>query len=82
VSTPRRSPSGPVAEQQAILAQLPRDEAGKLTPEAKKQVRAVAREVRAEDQEGKKQKRAERERKLGEKILALPQTKIRRHPHR
>jgi N6-adenosine-specific RNA methylase IME4 len=65
----------PVAEQQAILAQLPRDDAGKLTPEAKKEIRKVAREVRAEDQAVKKQKRDERERKLGAKIMALPQIK-------
>jgi N6-adenosine-specific RNA methylase IME4 len=75
VSTAAKIAERPAEEQQAILAQLPRDEAGKLTPEAKKQVRAVAREVRAEDQEVKKQKRAKRERKLGAKILALPDVK-------
>ncbi|MBR0871168.1 hypothetical protein JQ633_12420 [Bradyrhizobium tropiciagri] len=65
----------PAEEQKAILEALPRDAQGKLTPEAKKQVRAVAKEVRADDQAVKKQKRADKEAKLGAKILALPEVK-------
>ncbi|WP_407146285.1 MT-A70 family methyltransferase [Bradyrhizobium sp. ORS 86] len=65
----------PPEEQKAILDALPRDETGKLTPEAKKQVRAIAKEVRAEDQAEKKRKRDEREAKLGAKIRALPEVK-------
>jgi N6-adenosine-specific RNA methylase IME4 len=65
----------PVEDQKAILEKLPRDEQGKLTPEAKKEVRKVAKEVRAEDQAAKKQKRAAKERELGARILALPEVK-------
>lgn len=65
----------PAAEQKAILDALPRDDAGKLTPEAKKEVRRIAREVRAEDQVEKKKKRDEKEQKLGAKIRALPDIK-------
>jgi N6-adenosine-specific RNA methylase IME4 len=65
----------PVGEQAALLAKLPRDEAGKLTLEAKKEIRKVAKEVRVEDQAEKKKKRDEREAKLGAKIRALPDVK-------
>lgn len=65
----------PQEEQKAILDALPRDDAGKLTPEAKKEVRRIAKEVRAEDQVEKKRKRDEKEQKLGAKIRALPETK-------
>jgi N6-adenosine-specific RNA methylase IME4 len=65
----------PAEEQKAILNALPRDDAGKLTPEAKKEVRRIAREVRAEDQAEKKKKRDEKEAKLGAKIRALPDVK-------
>jgi N6-adenosine-specific RNA methylase IME4 len=65
----------PVDEQDAMLKALPRDADGKLTPEAKKEIRKVAKEVRAEDQEAKKKKRTEREAKLGAKIAALPDKK-------
>ena len=65
----------PQEEQKAILDALPRDDAGKLTPEAKKEVRRIAKEVRAEDQVEKKRKRDEKEQKLGAKIRALPDIK-------
>ena len=65
----------PAEDQKAILDALPRDASGKLTPEAKKEVRRVAKEVRAEDQALKKEKRAAKERALGERILALPEVK-------
>lgn len=65
----------PVEEQKAILDALPRDETGKLTPEAKKEVRKIAKEVRAEDQAEKKKKRADKEAALGAKIRALPDVK-------
>jgi N6-adenosine-specific RNA methylase IME4 len=70
VSTAAEIAERPVAEQQAILAALPRDEKGQLTPEAKKEVRKVAKEVRAEDQAAKKEKRAAKEQKLGTAIAA------------
>lgn len=60
----------PQDEQKAILDALPRDDAGKLTPEAKKEVRRIAKEVRAEDQAEKKKKREEKEQKLGTAIAA------------
>jgi len=62
----------PATEQKPILDALPRDAAGKLTPEAKKEVRKVAKEVRSEDQTEKKRKRDEKEKQLGAKIRALP----------
>lgn len=65
----------PIEQQKAILEALPRDTEGKLTPEAKKEIRKVAKEVRAEDQVEKKKKRAEREAKLGARIAALPDKK-------
>jgi N6-adenosine-specific RNA methylase IME4 len=65
----------PADEQRAILATLPRDAAGKLTPEAKKALGPVIKEIRAEKQIEKKQKRKTREKVLGGIILALPQTK-------
>ena len=65
----------PVEEQRALLEKLPRDEKGKLTPEAKQQIRKVAKEVRAEDQAEKKKKRDDKEAKLGAKIRALPDVK-------
>ncbi|WP_257164653.1 MT-A70 family methyltransferase [Bradyrhizobium sp. SRS-191] len=65
----------PKAEQAAILAELPRDEQGKLTPEAKKKVRAIAKEVRSEDQAAKREKRKAKEAELGAQISALPEVK-------
>lgn len=75
VSTAAEIAERPADEQKAILDALPRDEAGKLTAEAKKEIRKVAKEVRVEDQAEKKKKREEREAKLGAKIAALPQKK-------
>lgn len=61
----------PAEEQKAILDALPRDETGKLTPEAKKEIRKAAKEVRGEDQAAKKAKRDEKEKKLGDKQRQL-----------
>lgn len=65
----------PTEEQRAILDALPRDERGRLTPEAKREVRKAAKEVRAEDQVEKKKKRDEKEARLGARIRALPEVK-------
>lgn len=65
----------PAEDQRALLEKLPRDEDGKLTPDAKKEIRKVAKEVRVEDQVEKKKKRDEKEQKLGAKIRALPDVK-------
>lgn len=75
VSVAAEIAAAPVEDQKAILDALPRDDAGKLTPEAKKEVRKIAKEVRAEDQAVKKAKRAEKEHQLGARILALPEVK-------
>jgi N6-adenosine-specific RNA methylase IME4 len=47
-----------------------------LTPEAKKEIRKVAKELRAEDTVEKKRKRAEKEAKLGARMRALPDAKF------
>ena len=65
----------PTAEQKAILEALPRDERGKLTPAAKKALAPVIKEIRAEKQIEKKEKRDTREAALGRKILAMPEKK-------
>jgi N6-adenosine-specific RNA methylase IME4 len=75
VSTAAEIADRPIAEQKAILDALPRDEAGKLTPDAKKEVRRIAKEVRAEDQVEKKKKRDAKEAQLGARIRALPEIK-------
>jgi N6-adenosine-specific RNA methylase IME4 len=62
----------PVECQIDIMAALPRDEAGKLTPEAKKALAPIIKEVRAERVATKKETRAALEAALGEKRLALP----------
>lgn len=60
------------AQQTELLASLPRDASGALTPEAKKAVRKVARELRDQQNAEKKKRRSEREQDLGAKIAALP----------
>jgi len=65
----------PPEEQKAILDALPRDATGKLTPDAKKEIRKAAKEVRVEDQAEKKKKRDAKEAALGAKIRALPDVK-------
>jgi N6-adenosine-specific RNA methylase IME4 len=75
VSTAAEIADRPIAEQKALIDALPRDAAGKLTPEAKKEVRKIAKEVRAEDQAEKKKKRDAKEIALGARIRALPETK-------
>ena len=66
----------PADEQRAILATLPRDAAGKLTPEAKKALGPVIKEIRAEKQVEKKPKRETREKILGGLQHALPDKKF------
>jgi N6-adenosine-specific RNA methylase IME4 len=75
VSTAAEIAERPAEEQKALLAALPRDEAGKLTPQAKKEIRKAAKEVRVEDQAEKKKKRDAKEAALGAKIRALPDVK-------
>ncbi|MGC2779765.1 MAG: MT-A70 family methyltransferase [Bradyrhizobium sp.] len=62
----------PVERQAEIIASLPRDAEGRLTPETKKALAPVIREIRKEKIDAKKERRAERETTLGRKIQALP----------
>jgi N6-adenosine-specific RNA methylase IME4 len=62
----------PAPEVKQLLDALPRDETGKLTAEAKKELRAVAKEVRADDQAQKRERREQRERAQGQMQLASP----------
>jgi N6-adenosine-specific RNA methylase IME4/ParB-like chromosome segregation protein Spo0J len=65
----------PIAEQKSILESLPRDAEGKLMPEAKKLLSPLIKEIRAERQAEKKERRDTREAELGRKILAMPEGK-------
>jgi N6-adenosine-specific RNA methylase IME4 len=62
----------PTARQAEIVKALPRDETGRLTPEAKKALAPVIKEIRAEKIATKKEKRAEREEQLARRLQALP----------
>lgn len=59
-----------------VVENLPRDDAGKLTPEARKALGPVIKEIRAEKQIEKKERRDQRESDLAEKLLALPEKKF------
>jgi len=62
----------PVERQAEFLSTLTRGEDGRLTPEAAKAVRSLAKELRDQKTAEKKEKRAERERALGGDIAAMP----------
>jgi N6-adenosine-specific RNA methylase IME4 len=68
--------SQPVERQAEIVRALPRDEHGKLTPAAKRALAPVIKEIRAEKQTEKKERRDAREADLGRKILAMPEEKF------
>jgi N6-adenosine-specific RNA methylase IME4/ParB-like chromosome segregation protein Spo0J len=74
-STAEQIAQRPLEQQTAILQSLPRDAQGKLTPEAKKALAPVIKEVRAAKQIEKKERRDNREAELGRKILAMPEKK-------
>lgn len=74
VSTAAAIAEKPAAEQASLLAGL-RDDEGKIKPEAKSQVRALAKELRAEDQAKKKVRREEKEAALAVRQLGLPDVK-------
>lgn len=59
----------------ADLDSLPRDEDGRLTPEARKALAPIIKEIRTEKVEAKKAIRSEREAALAGKQLALPSKK-------
>jgi N6-adenosine-specific RNA methylase IME4/ParB-like chromosome segregation protein Spo0J len=75
-STAEQIAQRPLEQQTAILQSLPRDVQGKLTPEAKKALAPVIKEIRAEKQAEKKERRDTREAELGRKILAMPEGKF------
>ncbi|MGD9766790.1 MAG: Spo0J and IME4 domain-containing protein [Pseudolabrys sp.] len=62
----------PKDRQAELLDSLPRDDAGRLTAEAKRAVRKVAAELRAEQTAEKKERRSVREREQGHAIATLP----------
>jgi N6-adenosine-specific RNA methylase IME4 len=62
----------PIERQTEIIAQLPRDADGKLTPEVKKALQPVIREIRKEKVAAKKERRAAREAETGRRLQALP----------
>lgn len=66
----------PAEEQKAILDSLPRDDKGRLTPEAKKALGPIIKEVRAEKQIEKKARREAREEELGKTQRALPDSRF------
>jgi N6-adenosine-specific RNA methylase IME4 len=75
VNTAEEIARRPAEEQKAILEALPRDDKGRLTPEAKKALGPVIKEIRAEKQAEKKERRTRKEKELGDQIRALPEEK-------
>jgi N6-adenosine-specific RNA methylase IME4 len=65
----------PVEQQRDIIAALLLDADGRLTPEARKALTPIIKEIRAEQAAAKKIMRATREAALGGKLLALPNKK-------
>jgi N6-adenosine-specific RNA methylase IME4 len=65
----------PRDRQAEIVNALPRTPDGKLTPEVRKALAPVIKEIRAEKQAEKKERRDNREAELGRKILAMPDEK-------
>jgi N6-adenosine-specific RNA methylase IME4/ParB-like chromosome segregation protein Spo0J len=63
----------PVERQAEIVNALPRDEHGRLTPAAKKALAPVIKEVRAEKQIEKKERRDTREAELGRRLREMPE---------
>jgi len=66
----------PAARQAEIIKNLPRDDAGRLTPDVKKALGPVIKELRAEKVAAKKEKRAQREETLGRRLQALPANNV------
>ena len=60
------------SEHANIAALLPRTPDGKLTPEARQMLAPLVKEIRAENQRDKGEKRDAREAELGRKLRALP----------
>jgi N6-adenosine-specific RNA methylase IME4 len=75
VSTAETISRLPQQDQAEIIKNLPRDERGRLTAEAKKALAPVVKEMRAEKQAEKKERREQREADLGRKLMAKPEKK-------
>jgi N6-adenosine-specific RNA methylase IME4 len=76
VSAAERIAELPPERQAEIVKSLPRTASGKLTPEVRKALAPVIKEIRAEKQVEKKERRDSREAELGRKILAMPEGKF------
>lgn len=66
----------PPERQAEIIKALPRDENGKLTDDVRKALAPVIKEIRAEKQTEKKERRDQRAADLGRKLLAMPEKKF------
>ena len=66
----------PKEQQVAIMKQLARDEGGHLTPEARAHIKSLSKEIRADEQKKKLERRVQREAELGAKQKALPEAKF------
>lgn len=75
VATAAEIASQPPERQAEIVVMLPRTADGKLTPEVRKALAPVVKELRAEKQREKGERRTRREADLAKKILAMPETK-------
>lgn len=76
VSSAEALASLPKQEQEAIVLTLPRNAAGELTADARKQLAPIIKEVRAVKQREKKEKRTQREVELGARIRIMPDKKF------
>lgn len=76
VATAAELAQQPIERQAAILQSLPRDATGKLTPDAKKALAPIIKEMKVEKQAEKKQRRDDREAELGRKLLSMPDKKF------
>ncbi|MEH2705205.1 MT-A70 family methyltransferase [Bradyrhizobium elkanii] len=63
----------PTERQAEIVAALPRDAEGKLTPEVKKALAPVIKEIRREKVQAKRERRDAREQETGRRLQALPE---------
>lgn len=66
----------PKEQQAKILASLARDDEGQITPEARKLVKELAKDIRQKEQDDKKARRVQREAELGQHQMALPARKF------
>lgn len=75
IATAETIASLPTEQQTEIILTLPRDADGNFTPEARKQLGPIVKELRAVKQQEKRNKRDAREAALAQKLLSAP-TKV------